>query len=105
MNAPEFRRVLRDDGFLLVGLAAPDDLIELRGSGRDRVERTIATFDQFELIKRERATTIAELDAQEVADIRRAVYRPAGEGARLHTTAVTLSLDLLLFRPLSGSAK
>jgi 23S rRNA (guanine745-N1)-methyltransferase len=100
MNAPEFRRVLRDDGFLLIGLAAPDDLIELRGSGRDRVERTIATFDQFELIKRERATTIAKLDAEDVADIRRAIYRPAGEGARHHTTPVTLSLDLLLFRPL-----
>ena len=30
MNAAEFRRVLRDDGRLLVALPAPDDLIELR---------------------------------------------------------------------------
>lgn len=40
MNAPEFRRVLRDDGRLLVALPATDDLVELRGAGRDRVERT-----------------------------------------------------------------
>src|SRR5713101_3254503 len=44
MNAGEFRRVLRDDGSLLVALPAPDDLIELRGAGRDRVARTIETF-------------------------------------------------------------
>ncbi len=44
MNADEFRRVLRDDGRLLVALAAPEDLIELRGTGRDRVDRTVETF-------------------------------------------------------------
>src|ERR1035437_592537 len=33
MNADEFRRVLRDDGRLLVAIPAPDDLIELRGAG------------------------------------------------------------------------
>ena len=44
MNAGEFRRVLRDDGRLLVALPAPDDLIELRGAGRDRVARTVETF-------------------------------------------------------------
>ena len=40
MNAAEFRRVIRDDGRLLVAIPAPDDLIELRGTGRDRVART-----------------------------------------------------------------
>jgi len=106
MNAAEFRRVLRDDGFLLVAVAAPDDLIELRGRGRDRVERTIAAFGDFELIKRERATTVAELTGEEVMDLRSAVYRPGrtGEGARHHTTSITLSLDLMLFR-VSDSAK
>ena len=44
MNSSEFRRVLRDDGRLLVAIPAPDDLVELRGAGRDRVERTIETF-------------------------------------------------------------
>src|SRR5580704_14181816 len=41
MNASEFRRVLRDNGRLLVALSASDDLIELRSragrAGRDRV--------------------------------------------------------------------
>ena len=44
MNAGEFRRVLRDDGRLLVAIPAPDDLIELRGAGRDRADRTVETF-------------------------------------------------------------
>ena len=34
MNAVEFRRVLRDDGRMLIALPAPDDLIELRGTAR-----------------------------------------------------------------------
>ena len=37
MNAGEFRRVLRDDGRLLVAIPAPEDLLELRGVGRDRI--------------------------------------------------------------------
>src|SRR6202030_2002957 len=41
MNAGEFRRVLRDDGHLLVALPAPEDLVELRGAGRDRVARAV----------------------------------------------------------------
>ncbi|HEX9405685.1 MAG TPA: methyltransferase domain-containing protein [Thermoanaerobaculia bacterium] len=95
MNAAEFRRVGRGD--LLIAVSAPDDLIELRGSrGRDRVPRTIETFsDSFELVKRERATTIAELSADDARDILQATYRPRGEQ---RPSAVHLSLDLLLFR-------
>src|SRR5579862_5914238 len=44
MYAGEFRRVLRDDGRLLIALPAADDLVELRGSGHDRTARTIETF-------------------------------------------------------------
>ena len=98
MNPDEFRRVGRK--FLLVALAAPDDLIELRGSrGRDRVQRTVETFsDGFELLKRDRATTVAQLDAADARDILAATYRPrSGQPAAVH-----LSLDLLLFR-VSGS--
>jgi 23S rRNA (guanine745-N1)-methyltransferase len=101
MNANEFRRVIREDGRLLVAVAAPDDLGELRGrTGRDRVERTIAAFPNFEPVHRERVTTVAELSAQDAADILRATYRPRDAAPR----SVTLSLDLLLFRPLSGSS-
>jgi 23S rRNA (guanine745-N1)-methyltransferase len=96
MHASEFRRVLRHGGSLLVALAAPDDLLELRGSrGRDRVARTVETFRQgFELAARERATTIAELNAAEAHDILRATYRPREAPPQ----RVTLSFDLLLFR-------
>ncbi len=44
MNPEEFRRVLREDGRLLVAIPAPEDLVELRGAGRDRVPQTIGTF-------------------------------------------------------------
>src|SRR5207244_7685400 len=46
VNAGEFRRVLRDDGGLLVALPAPEDLVELCGAGRDRVARTVAAFQE-----------------------------------------------------------
>ena len=97
MNAPEFHRVLRDGGRLLVAVAAPEDLIELRGVGRDRVERTVATFSPgFQLLEQRRVTTSAELDAPGVEDVLHAIYRPLqAEPAR--ATRVTLSLDLLLF--------
>jgi 23S rRNA (guanine745-N1)-methyltransferase len=99
MHASEFRRVLREDGFLLVALSAPDDLLEMRGRGRDRVERTVATFSHFELVKRDRVTTVADLSAQDAKDILRATYRPR----HARPQRVTPSLDLLLFR-VSGSA-
>jgi 23S rRNA (guanine745-N1)-methyltransferase len=106
MNRAEFRRVLVDDGRLLVAVSAPDDLVELRGPSRDRAQRTIDSFaPDFELIERRRATTVADLDAESVRDLLTATYRPRkGNPAK-----VTLSLDLLLFqigdyfrRPLPG---
>ncbi len=98
MNAGEFRRVLRDDGRLLVAIPGPEDLVELRGAGRDRAARTIETFAQgFTLVTRRRVTTAADLDAGAVHDVLLSIYRPRrsppAEGMR-----VTFSLDLLLFR-------
>jgi len=99
MNAGEFRRVLRDDGRLLVALAAPDDLIELRGTGRDRADRTIETFaNNFNLIDRRRVTTHADLDAGAVQDVLLSIYRPK-RAQPAEAMRVTLSLDLLLLRP------
>jgi 23S rRNA (guanine745-N1)-methyltransferase len=98
MNAGEFRRVLRDDGSLLVAIPAPEDLIELRGAGRDRATRTVETFaDQFKLVNRRRVTTTADLDARSVQDVLLSIYRPmrARPAAAMR---VTFSLDLLLFR-------
>jgi SAM-dependent methyltransferase len=99
MNAAEFRRVLRDDGRLLIALPAPDDLIELRGSGRDRAARTIETFaHDFALADRLRITTAADLDAAAVHDVLLSIYRPI-RARPAEALRVTFSLDLLLFRP------
>jgi len=103
MNPGEFRRVLRDRGRLLVALPAPDDLIELRGVGRDRVARTLDTFARgFTLIDRRRGFTRAELDAAAVHDVMLSIYRPLeprSAGPRPpEAMPVTFSLDLLLFQ-------
>lgn len=97
MNASEFRRVLRAGGRLLVAVPAPDDLIELRGPGRDRAARTVETFaEHFTLIDQRRATTSSELDAAAVEDVLVSIYRPM-QAQPAHAMRVTLSLDLLLF--------
>lgn len=99
MNACEFRRVLRDDGRLLVALPAPEDLIELRGIGRDRVARTVETFaNGFELVDQRRVTTSADLDTAAVEDVLLSIYRPM-RSEPIEAMRVTFSLDLLLFRP------
>ncbi len=98
MNSGEFRRVLRDGGRLLVAVPAPDDLIELRGAGRDRAPRTLETFAQgFTLVDRRRTTTASDLDAAAVEDVLHSIYRPM-RSQPAEAMRVTFSLDLLLFR-------
>jgi len=99
MNTSEFRRALRDDGRLLVAIPAPDDLIELRGAGRDRVPSTVAAFmPSFTLASQRRATTTADLDAESVNDVLHSIYRPI-RSKPIPAMRLTFSLDLLLFRP------
>jgi 23S rRNA (guanine745-N1)-methyltransferase len=99
MNSSEFRRVLQEDGRLLVAIPAPDDLIELRGPGRERVTRTVETFARdFQLMEQRRVSTAAELDADAVRDVLHAIYRPL-RTKPVEAMRVTFSLDLLLFRP------
>jgi 23S rRNA (guanine745-N1)-methyltransferase len=99
MSAGEFRRVLGDGGRLLVAIPAPDDLIELRGVGHDRVARTIETFAHgFTLADQRRVTTAADLDAAAVQDVLLSIYRPM-QSQPAQAMRVTFSLDLLLFRP------
>jgi hypothetical protein len=83
----------------LVALAASDDLIELRGTGRDRVERTVETFAKdFTLVDRRRVTTTADLDVIGVEDVLLSIYRPM-RAQPAEAMRVTFSLDLLLFHP------
>ncbi len=99
MNPAEFRRVLREDGRLLVAVPAPDDLIELRGAGRDRMPRTLDEFARpFSLAHKARVTTCADLDASAVQDVLTSIYRPIQPRAA-EAMRVTFSLDLMLFQP------
>ena len=98
MNAREFRRVLGEDGRLLVALPAPEDLVELRGTGRDRTARTVETFARdFTLVHRHRVTTVEDLSAAAVKDVLLSIYRPR-RSQPPEAMRLTLSLDLLLFR-------
>jgi 23S rRNA (guanine745-N1)-methyltransferase len=97
MNPGEFRRVLKEDGRLLVAVAAPDDLIELRGKGKDRVHRTVAEFAQhFRLIERGNVSTTADLDEAAIEDVLASIYRPL-HNEPIEAKRLTFSLDLLLF--------
>jgi 23S rRNA (guanine745-N1)-methyltransferase len=109
MNPDEFRRVLKNDGRLLVALAGPDDLIELReavlGEGKliDRVERTVSTFgSRFVMKKHERVRQVVHLDRDAIHDVMASSYRGlrASQRERLAALAdidVTFSRDVLLF--------
>ncbi|HYM60119.1 MAG TPA: methyltransferase domain-containing protein [Thermoanaerobaculia bacterium] len=111
MNAAEFRRVLRDDGRLVVVIPGPDDLVELRsavlGAGelRDRTARTIETFAaDFALERQEGLRHIAHLDKTSITGAMTASYRALRlrERQRLEALSemdVTLSWDVLVFKP------
>jgi 23S rRNA (guanine745-N1)-methyltransferase len=110
-NPAEFRRVLRDDGRLLLVIPGPDDLVELReavlGRGilRDRVDDAVAAFGpRFTLERHERLRHVARLDTEAIRDVMTGSYRAGRTSRRDRLTAlgpltVTLSRDALLFRP------
>jgi len=107
LNAPEFHRVLREDGTLLIALPAPDDVIELREAilgdrvERDRVQRTIEMFaTHFTLKKHERIRHVAHLDHDAIVEVMTSSYRGlrTKEKERLSGVRemdVTLSRDVL----------
>ena len=98
MNASEFRRVLRAGGKLILALPAPDDLVELRGGGRDRTAQALDTFgNDFTLVDRRRVTSTADLDADAVRDVLLSIYRPL-RSQPVEAMRVTFSMDLLLFQ-------
>lgn len=111
MNPPEFRRILADDGVLLVAIPAPDDLLQLResilaeGILRDRVERTVDAFAPlFALARHQRIRRDVRLDRAAIENVLISSYRALRRSERARMEAlddleVTLSRDVLLFRP------
>ena len=98
LNPPEFRRVLRDGGTLLVSILGADDLRELRGGPeQDHVERTIALFaPHFELVRHENARRTIHLDREAIRDALLASYRGLREVPE-QDLDITLSRDILMF--------
>jgi len=97
MNVEEFNRVLKSGGRLLIALPSPEDLIELRGVGTDRVARTVETFaSHFKLVETKRVSHSADFDPSAIEDLLHSIYRPM-TAKPSEAQPVTLSFDLLLF--------
>ncbi len=110
LHPAEMRRVLKENGRLLVAVPGPDDLVELRaavlgeGRRRDRLESAAERLaGDFELEARRTVRDQARLGPEEVRDALAATYRLrdsrrpalAGLGSEV---AVTLSHELARFK-------
>ena len=108
-NAKEFRRTLRPDGRLVIAVAGPDDLIELReailGEGKlaDRTEAAMRALENdFRLEHQESVRTVARLNHQAIEDVMMSSYRAMRTREReklagLGEMDVTLSRDVMVF--------
>ena len=111
LNPTEFRRVVRDDGAVLIVVPGADDLVEVReavlGSRvlRDRVERTVAMFEpRFALAEHRRVRQLARLDPSALVDAMTGAYRALRPRERTRLAAlgamdVTIAHDVLCLRP------
>lgn len=107
----ELRRVLRPGGWLVVAVAGPDDLVELRQEvlgeviERDRLERTEAELaGSFGLTRRQNVCWPARLGAEGLQDLLVSSYRGARHSQRPRAAAlaartVTMSREVGWFRP------
>ncbi|MBI5535184.1 MAG: methyltransferase domain-containing protein [Deltaproteobacteria bacterium] len=110
-NGPEFGRVLRDTGHLLVVVPDTDDLQQLREAtlgkaiDKDRLASTLdALAGQFEVEQETTARSTHRLDAEALDDLLKGSYRGARLSARrrfeqIQELEVTLSYRLIGFRP------
>jgi len=104
-NAPEFRRVLKPEGHLIVVVPAPDDLIELREAvlGRgDLVERPPRPLDMFQFVKRETSREKLRIEPDGLKDLLLATYRGARHSAQPRVKAlermdVTLASEIHVY--------
>jgi 23S rRNA (guanine745-N1)-methyltransferase len=103
VNAAEFSRVLR--GSLFLALPGPDDLIELREAvlGEGKLVDRARDLDGFAVVRRERISHKARLDAAAIRDVMTSSYRGLRDSQRdklerLSALDVTLSRDLLILR-------
>lgn len=98
LHPEEFRRVLTQGGWLLVAVPGPEDLVELRGVGKDRTVRVaemLAPF--FAMEAQRRISCTADLDADAVRDVQLAIYRPL-QAEMPPAMRLSFSLDALLLR-------
>jgi 23S rRNA (guanine745-N1)-methyltransferase len=98
LNPPEFRRVLRDGGTLLVSILGADDLRELRGGPeQDHVERTVALFgSDFQLVSHRTVRRIVHLDRDGIRDVLLSSYRGMRDVPDAELD-VTFSREILTF--------
>jgi 23S rRNA (guanine745-N1)-methyltransferase len=110
-NPAECARVLAQGGFLLVGVPAPDDLIELRalvqgqGIERERADALLAEHEPFfMLLERSFVRERQQLERESLLNLLRATYRGGRASAARRVEAlahldVTLASELFLFAP------
>lgn len=108
-NPPECARVLTRGGRLIVGVPAPDDLIELRAAvqggalERERADTVVTAHEPLFWLE-ERLTTRERhrLEGDQLRDLLRSTYRgartsAAGRVEDLQSLDVTVSTDIVVF--------
>jgi 23S rRNA (guanine745-N1)-methyltransferase len=110
-NPAEFNRALAPQGRLLIALPAEDDLIELRAAIlgqpilRSRIDDAKKVFAaEFELESHSVARVKVNLSVALIQDLLTATYRGARNSqqnklAQISSMDVTISQDILVFRP------
>ena len=107
VNAAEFRRVLAENGALLIAVPGADDLVELREAilGEAKELDRVKPVEGFDVVKRQRVTFRTRLDRAAALDIMTSSYRGLRKNQRARMDAlademdVTMDRDVVLLRP------
>ena len=105
MNAPEFRRVLGEEGVAVIAVSGADDLIELREAilGEAKLVDRTPSLPGFSLVSRETIRIQTRLDRTAIDDVLTSSYRAMRSREReklssLTEMNVTLSRDVIVYR-------